>query len=252
MTPCRSIVRPVTRRNRRRVGYARRSVARSSPRSGSSLPTRASQTSVNGGIRSDSQDRPDSASSCSVRRFVRATGTRSSRLGLGHAGEHEPGDAGALGAPDQLGVAGVDRVGDCRRGWIGATALAVATTAETPSSAASRVSGRPQVGDARARRRWRPGRRRTQGRGPSPGLARPVGAYAGARRGCPTCPVAPTTRITVPPWHRCPALPSTAAHSVHSFRRRLVRGRRRRGDGRVRAPPPTSSAPTASASPSPT
>ena len=54
----------------RRVG-ARRACVRSSPRSGSSLPTSASQTSVNGGIRSDSHDSPDSASRRSMRRFVR-------------------------------------------------------------------------------------------------------------------------------------------------------------------------------------
>ena len=54
---------------------ARARVVRSSPRSGISLPASASHTSVNGGMRSDSQDSPDAARSRSVRRLDRATGT---------------------------------------------------------------------------------------------------------------------------------------------------------------------------------
>ena len=139
MTPCRSTVWPVIRRKRRSVGYARSSVARSSPRSGSSLPTRASQTSVNGGIRSDSQDMPDSASSRSVRRLVAATGTRSSRSVSGRW-RARTGRRRAGGPPDQLARSPRRPPRRCRRGGSGPR-VGRGHHRRDAASAASSVSG---------------------------------------------------------------------------------------------------------------
>ena len=206
MMPRCSTTDPVARRNRRRKGEGRPTVAFGSPRSGSDEPTSASQHSMNGGKRRITEPGTALRTSSSSRRRSAVRGTLASTGVTGSDGSTTRCTPRVPATSTRRTRASWSRPGSSPAR--GTALLAVRTTLSTPSSSGSRDA--PPVrstSTTSAPPRSRPAalaRSRTD-----PLTAYPCAASTRQHR-APSCPLAPTTRtvISAPPARAALLLPT--------------------------------------------